>query len=649
MEVYRHLQVGLARSTMGYRYHLLLNTGMALVVLGLPAAMIGAVLPLWIREGGRDAASLGGHVGRLLTWNTLGAVAGSLLAGFVLMPALGLRGSFGVMVLVLSGVAALVAWIAARPNLAITAAILGGGLAVACLTGGGEWQYVLSSGVFRARETEVAPGVMALRKQTKQILLYEDAADATVTVEKSLAGSMPGEISLRINGKTDASTGGDLSTQYLLAHLPMLARPDGQDIFVLGFGSGITAGALLGHPVRQIAIAENCAAVMRAAPLFAPWNRGVHTNALARVWRQDGRTLLKLSPRRYDVIISEPSNPWMVGIGSVFSREFFELAARRLKDDGVMAQWFHLYEMHDGIVALVLRTFGAVFPHVEIWDVSGGDIILLGSRRPWPSTLESYRRVFAREQPRQDLAAIGLGTPEALWARQLTSQRTAFAIPGEGPLQSDAFPVLEYEAPRAFYLGQKSLLLNEYDERTWQWPLATGDKRSCLAALGEEALRAAFTTNTSVNVDLEKYFSLRFNPMPAMRALDIYAGDRLVPCLFRPPGLAAANSVAPAGANDAERRLWQAEQLLQHQPAQGQAALATLTALLRAAPLQSGPSTNTVPLAHYAALAARVSLGQGDYALTGELLALGLQREPRAPHLLYLARILVREQPQQAR
>src|SRR5262249_38741355 len=154
----------------------------------------------------------------------------------------------------------------------------------------------------------------------------------------------------------------------------------------------------------------------------------------------------------YDVIISEPSNPWMVGVGSVFSREFYQIAASRLKPGGLMAQWFHTYEMSDDIVFMVLRTFASVFPDMEIWDVGGGDVFLLGSDQPWPTGPEVYRRAFQLGPPRLDLAAVGFLTPDLVLARQVASQRTAFAISGPGPIQSDSRPILEYEAPRAFFM-----------------------------------------------------------------------------------------------------------------------------------------------------------------------------------------------------
>src|SRR5262249_2232903 len=156
-------------------------------------------------------------------------------------------------------------------------------------------------------------------------------------------------------------TGGDLSTQALVAHLPLMSKPDSKDVFVFGLGSGITAGSVLGHPnVDSLTIAENCEPVVRAAKFFEPWNNGVLTSARVKMVEEDARTVLKLSSKQYDVIVAEPSNPWMVGVGSVFSREFYELAARRLKPGGIMTQWFHIYEINDSIVEMVIRTFSSV-------------------------------------------------------------------------------------------------------------------------------------------------------------------------------------------------------------------------------------------------------------------------------------------------
>ncbi len=645
VELYRVAKNGLARNSMGYRYHQILTAFVSLVVLGLPAGLLGAVLPLCIRAVSGGEESLGGRVGRLLTWNTLGAVVGVLLTGFVLMPHLGLRGSFATLAAGLC-LAALLAARSKQHRAAMLVSAVGAvALATIGLTGGDGWRYVLSSGMFRFRENEASRASLEQRRQHIKLLFYEDAADATVTVEQADTNGGTNQISLRINGKVDATTRGDLATQYLLAHLPLLARPEAKQVFVLGFGSGITAGAVLGHPIEQLTIAENCEPVVRAGKFFEPWNRGVLTNPRARIWNEDARTLLKLSPQKYDVIISEPSNPWMVGVGSVFSQEFYRLAGSRLTEGGVMAQWFHLYEMHDGIVALVLNTFRSVFPYMEVWDADKGDIILLGSMRPWAATPEEYRKVFARPAPRQDLEEIGLKTPETIWVRQLASQRTGFAIADENAaLQSDEFPVLEYEAPRAFYLGKGSPLLFQYDERIPQVELAPADKRSGLGRLDKDLLRSVFAQFSTINPELQNQLAVRLNPNLSPARLEMYLAENPLPSIFFPATGTGTNQVRPpVGASAELQRLFEAESLLRN-PIRWSEGVALIETVLRARQSKSGPAVLDWSPQAAAALAAKTALKQGAVQSAKNVLLLGMQLEPEAAELRYLARIVAREE-----
>ena len=502
VDFYRMARIGLGRNPTGYFYHQLLTTGIALVVLGLPAACIGAVLPVVIRTLSSDNAPLGARVGSLLTWNTIGAVVGTLVTGFVLMPVVGLRNAYGVLAFLLGAVALWAAWQRGwRPGMAAAA---GACIFAGCLFAFGSegWRQVMSSGVFRAREEQFDPTTMPARKKHMQIVFYEDAADATVSVERGDGIGAPADLGLRVNGKPDASTRVDLCTQLLVAHLPMLARPGAKDVFVLGLGSGISGGALLAHPAENIVIAENCEPVIRAAHFFENWNRKVLSNPRVHLWNEDARTVLKLQPQLYDVIITQPSNPWTVGIGSVFSREYYELAASRLKPGGVVAQWFHVYEMHDGIVGLVIRTFSSVFPFVEIWDTGPGDIVMVGSLQPWKSGPEMVQHGFALPDVRADLESIDIHSPVALMSRQLASQRTGFAVVGDGPIQSDAFPVLEYAAPEAFYIGARSQMLSAFDERTRQNLLAPPAKRAALREMELADVRAVFSRHPSMNDDM---------------------------------------------------------------------------------------------------------------------------------------------------
>ena len=522
VDFYRIARTGLARSPVGYVYHELITVGISVIILGLPAAWIGSVLPLMIRAVSHEDKPLGEKVGVLLTWNTLGAVMGVLITGFVVMPGVGLRNAFGVLASVLALMALVMAMRHGRATGVIGAfgaCVLTGSLFI---HGDASWQSVMSSGIFRAWEKQFQPELMPWRKKHIQILFYKDGPDATVSVEKVDGIVAPGEIGLRINGKPDAGTLLDVGNQLLLAHLPLLAKPEAKDVFVLGFGSGMTAGAALDYPIERLDLGENCEPVIEAASLFGDWNRHVLKDRRTHLWLEDARTVLKLRPQRYDVIITEPSNPWAVGVGSVFSHEFYELAASRLKPGGIMAQWFHLYETQDQIIDLVLRTFGSVFPYVEVWDTGVGDIVILGSQQPWPTGPAVFQKGFAIDSVRRDMQMIDMHSPEALMARQLASQQTGFAIAGKGRIQSDLFPILEYEAPRAFYLGNLARVLNHYDERTYQQLLSPTDKRETLRAFNNANAQVIFSDFSTVNEQL--YDCLFGNPAGAG-----------IPCAFQTP------------------------------------------------------------------------------------------------------------------
>ena len=634
VEFYRWAKTGLARTEVGYAYHQLLTSVMSLVVLGLPAALIGAVLPLMIRLA-QSGNALGAEVGRLLTWNTLGAVVGVLLTGFVLMPLLGLRAAFAALGVALAMTALFYSWRNGRTALNIVAATTALVLLALATQDDQKWKFLFGSGVFRTRDLTYRPGLLEQRRKMVNLLFYRDAPDATVCVEQIKGMS---EMTLLINGKADASAIGDYSTQILCAHLPMIARPQSTDVFILGLGSGITGAAALAHPIQRLVIAENCGPVIEAAQLFSGVNEGVLTNSIARILREDGRTALKLAPQRYDVIISEPSNPWTAGVGSVFSQEFYAIAASRLKPGGVIAQWFHVYEMQDAIVGMVLRTFSLVFPHCEVWDAGGGDIILLGGLEPWEVKVENFVEVLKRPSVNRQLKTIGVSQPAQLLARQLASQRTAFAIPDEGVVQSDFMPLLEYEAPRAFFIGARSTLLQVFDERTIQYPLLPEWKRRAIEVLSDESLRLIFADYRSVNPELMDFLAWR---LTGYTNQTVNQGS-VIPSVFR-----TSNAPPPTpnlSSNEVLKKIDVALEALRFaggQPAtlvkEVAGAFATADSILLA--------RNAEKVALQARIAARYALGTGDYATTRTLLKIGLNADPDDEQLRYVTRILEREQP----
>jgi len=634
---YMHAKSGLSSSAMGYHYNQLIAAVLSMVMLGIPAGAIGAVLPLWIRLVSEKSDLLGDRVGRLLTWNTLGAVAGVLVTGFFLMPQIGLRGSFILLATVLASAGLLVAYSMQKRAATFAAAIACGLLVFAGVSGGEHWRKILSSGVFRFRGDEVNAATLRYWFESTSLVYYEDAADATVSVDKS-----GGHFGLRVNGKPDASTQVDLPTQLLLAHLGLMVKPQSKDVFVLGMGSGVTAGAVLGYPVENLTVAENCKPVLRAARFFEPWNHGVLTNSRVRICTEDARTVLKLSPQQYDVLIAEPSNPWTAGIGSVFSREFYQLASNRLKPDGIMVQWFHMYEMSDPIVELVLRTFSSVFPVVEVWDASRGDIIILGAKQPWRSGPDVYAEAFKLSAPRRDLESIGLRTPDAVLTRQIASQRTAFAIAGPGPIQTDDFPLLEYAAPKAFFIGRTANFLWLYDERTWQSDLAPLEKTHLLASLEWTSVKASFEGPASSNNPLLENLVTRRAGAEQTKAVDRLAGGFGAPCIFEPRDSVAFKLSPGAEKSPTAQKLFEAEQALVSQEQPNAAAIDAIERILMT---ESVTESGNIPWhpEYYAGIAAKACLRLGDRSRAKQVLLRGLQLAPNSGRLQFLARIMERE------
>jgi hypothetical protein len=305
-----------------------------------------------------------------------------------------------------------------------------------------------------------------------------------------------------------------------------------------------------------------------------------------------------------------------------------------------MAQWFHVYEMNDGIVELVLRTFLTVFPVIEIWDAGGGDIVLLGSDRPWDASLASLHRSYQLPLVREDLASIGLPTPEALLAHQLASQRTAFAVAGPGPIQSDGFPILEYDAPIAFFIGTTASRITRFDERTWQFQLASEEKRTALLSLDDKSLRGVFKYDT-INPELLYAVGPRLLGKSAKEKSANSLSAASMPCLLQPASL-TAGEVLPPDAGDELKPLFQAAAALRQPDANWGEWVRQIRDSLESQLLYAR-ERQPAYAARLAIIAGRSCLSHRDYQLAKELLALGLRYDPENPELAYLQRILDRE------
>ncbi|MFO0606224.1 MAG: fused MFS/spermidine synthase [Polyangiales bacterium] len=395
----------------------------------LPAAVgMGAAFPLGVRAFARGAARVGSDTGSVYSVNTVGSIAGSFLMGFVIMPAVGMETAMYVAVAVNLGLALLL-FLASPgeepvkyvlvPLAAVLLAVTGTGAAlgregrVARSQGSVRlfpraWdQAEMTTGVFRlsladgmvrrrgGRCVEDQPGERRQAMAGDNPIYYRDGVTTTVTVERWNVGDAL-HFALKNNGKVDASNGDDMPTQVLVGAYPLLLHPrgpQGLDVAVVGFGSGVTIGTTLQFPVRRVDVIELERWIPDASRFFADVNHLTYTPERAfpyvsmprlSILNNDGRNFLAATDRRYDVVISEPSNPWITGVSNMFTADHFRAATQALSPDGVYVQWVQLYEMSPDNIKSIYRTFASVFPYVRVFaaDAYSSDTIMLGSFRP---------------------------------------------------------------------------------------------------------------------------------------------------------------------------------------------------------------------------------------------------------------------------
>jgi spermidine synthase len=440
----------------------------ALIVL-VPAVLMGMVMPLvlvWAGSEGRMSVRL---VGRSYAINTLGAIAGAFLTGFLFIPKIGTRFTIlfaGWLCLVVAGFAYKpikrenADTVLLRRTLAVVAAII---LPVFL------FRFVprlnsadLSIGVYDrlARGLAQTQGSAAqgagkvFSPQTNRVLMYEEGPTATVTVREDW-----GITSMAINGRTNASDNfaadGDMPTQIMVGQLPMLIAPRAGNALIVGFASGVSVGSMLQSPLGSLECVELEPVTVKAAgKYFEHVNNRPTEDPRLRLIIDDARTYLRVVPAQYDIIVSEPSHPWVPGVANLFTKEFFELGRARLKDDGVFVQWVQIYQLSTDSLRSVLATYESVFPHVLMFRVGGAaegkDLILVGSRRPLSLNMVEER--MRDERIQKELARIGVREKRDVEAWYVCDEAQLGPAVKGAPINTDDNMRIENRAPREAFL-----------------------------------------------------------------------------------------------------------------------------------------------------------------------------------------------------
>lgn len=441
------------------------------LVMAVPTFLFGLTFPTAIRAAASKSESAtdpGSRAAAIYGWNTIGTLLGVTAAGFLLIPVVGLRGSLMVGA-VLNGALGTWLWLGSSsgPGSRVLPLALAGAT-VGILALAPAWHPLsFTYGTFRARKQPPASyAKYRERVESRTMRFYREDQGTTVAVMEGIDSDLKKpQLSLVVDGKADATSLGDMPTQMLLAHLPLIIKPGAREVFVVGLGSGVTAGATLRHPVERVDCAEISQSVADAAETYGEVNGRPWTDPRFRLTIDDGRTVLAASRRKYDLIISEPTNPWISGVGNLFSEEFFRIAADRLHDDGILAQWFHGYELNDALVATILRTFQTTFPYAWVFQTCYGDYVVLGSRSPILPSRSAMRARFAEPAVRDDLGKIHITSLVGLFSLQMHHRESVSELAKDGGVNSDDLPQLEYLAPRAQYVGDEARKLWELDQR----------------------------------------------------------------------------------------------------------------------------------------------------------------------------------------
>jgi len=441
----------------------------------VPTLLSGMALPSAIRIVSSTIGRVGRDVGRVYAVNTVGTLLGAVLTGTVLLALAGLELAFRILFLLfLAGAASVLPALVQRRRLVAAGTLL-------LLAGGhfltySSWNLLLiNQGLYRHSQAffvEETDSFARLEQAYERAGLRLEALYEGHSASVALVRAGEDNLVMHINGKADASVFDDV-TQSMSAHLPLLIHPDPTEVLVVGLGSGYTVAAALPHPVERLDVVELHEEVVEGARHFTPYIGDFFADERVTIFVDDAIHFLRVSDTRYDVIASEPTNPWQAGAGSLFTREYYSLLSDHLKPGGLVLQFIPGYEISDEVIQILLRTITGEFAFVELFRVHSNDLLMLASHGRQRPDAGLLARRLGKPGLRKHLARLGVGSVAAVSAMHQTPARLLRAMLQPGPVNSLTHPHAEYIAPEAFFRYTFPELPRQADSRFYLW-LAQG-------------------------------------------------------------------------------------------------------------------------------------------------------------------------------
>lgn len=387
--------------------------------------------------------------GLVYAMNTFGAIVGSFVGGFILLPVLGIASSLFALgiVLIAFGALILVAMLTSK-HLRMIAGIAAFVLIGAICWVPPQWnQELLSAGAFFSPFNFIKSDTITLRQTVlnDRLLHYEEALGSTVSVHLSLNEQKY----FSVNGKVEADQSQrSMVLQRMIGHLPTLFHPNPQKAVNIGLGAGVSFGALGTHPLEHLEVVEIEPAVQQAANVWGALNHNIMQNTEIILTINDGRNHLFATTNVYDVITADPFEPVMTGAANLYTREYFKLAHDRLKPDGIMGQYLPLYELSLDDYLSIVRSFVDVFPQTALF-FTGFDTILIGFKGEMNLNADTLRAHFEIPEVKNSLSEIGFTSPEMLLSMFVADLTQHPEFTQTGILNTDDRPYVEFSAPKS--------------------------------------------------------------------------------------------------------------------------------------------------------------------------------------------------------
>ena len=434
------MEIGNALGEMSLSKDVVVMLLLMTIVMGVPTFLMGLSYPLICRATTESYESLGKYAGLVYALGTVGGITGTLMAGFVLLPAFGLQTSL----FVISGLCLVVGYISLLSGQSRKGVFW---VFPATIV----WAFAVTGGVV------ITGSDIGLGRGIKENLIFSrEGVTGSVRVMQQ---KKDGPLTLLVNNY-QLATSGDVAVRF--GHTPLLIKPDAKDVLLISLGSGITAGAVSGHPVERIDCVEIVPSLLDVQPLFKRENRNVMADKRFHLTFWDGRHYVRVSKRKYDLVISDLFQPDSAGVGNLYSLEHFNNVKAKLRKGGAMAQWLPLYQLAEEDLKVIMRTFAEAFEHIMVFS---GDInselpalMLMGS--PDPIKIDPGKMMTAMERPLVKEDMIESTDPLSFLSFYVTDRSGVLDFTKGSLINTDNRPVIEYNAPKNIWTRRENAVRN---------------------------------------------------------------------------------------------------------------------------------------------------------------------------------------------